>query len=103
MRTTGGQLGPRIERLGPIGVLAHPDRKAIVKLLIPREMSVEEVARHFNCSRPNISIHLRILLDAHFLTVTKKGTSRYYRTDVEEVQTAVDQLMRDLGLEDWYG
>ena len=44
--------------------LGHPARRRILDLLLETDRSVNTIAGHFKVSRPAISQHLRVLLDA---------------------------------------
>lgn len=59
--------------------IAHPMRRRILDLLAERERPVNEIARHFGVSRPAVSQHLRILLDAGLVAETRRGRERRYR------------------------
>ena len=41
--------------------LSNPYRREIIKLLKWKNMSVGEIAKHFNISQPSISRHLEVL------------------------------------------
>lgn len=49
--------------------------------LLDRPTSVTELADVLPISRPAVSQHLRVLLEARLVTVTPAGTRRIYRPD----------------------
>lgn len=53
--------------------IAHPARRKILDLLAAEEMSVMDLAKPFEMSRPAISQHLRVLLDVGLVDVTRVG------------------------------
>lgn len=53
--------------------IADPVRRDIIKLLATEVMSVNEVAEHFEISRPAISKHLRILKECGIIELNKQG------------------------------
>lgn len=58
--------------------LSAETRRAIYAMLLERPRSVGDIADHLPVSRPAVSQHLRVLLDADLARVTKVGTRRVY-------------------------
>ena len=48
--------------------ISHPARRRMLDLLIETARSVNALAEHFQMSRPAVSQHLRVLLDAGLVT-----------------------------------
>ncbi|MBI4202213.1 MAG: winged helix-turn-helix transcriptional regulator [Chloroflexi bacterium] len=63
--------------------IAEPTRRDILRLVIAREMASGEIASHFPVTRPAISQHLRVLVDAKLVSVRQQGTRRLYRARPE--------------------
>jgi DNA-binding transcriptional ArsR family regulator len=61
------------------GAISHPARRRMLDLLVETERSVNTIAGHFQMSRPAVSQHLRILLDAGLVTEQRHGRERHYR------------------------
>jgi DNA-binding transcriptional ArsR family regulator len=61
------------------GAISHPARRRILDLLTEADRSVNTIAGHFQMSRPAVSQHLRILLDAGLVTEQRHGRERRYR------------------------
>jgi DNA-binding transcriptional ArsR family regulator len=59
--------------------ISHPARRRILDLLAQAERSVHAIAGHFAMSRPAVSQHLRILLDAGLVAEQRHGRERHYR------------------------
>ena len=57
--------------------MADPVRRDIIQLLAGEILSVNEVADHFEISRPAISKHLKILEECGLVSISKKGRLRY--------------------------
>ncbi|MGX1930055.1 ArsR/SmtB family transcription factor [Flagellimonas sp. 2504JD4-2] len=57
--------------------IADPVRRDIIDLLSKEVLSVNEVAKEFNISRPAISKHLKILHESGLIAINKKGRERY--------------------------
>ncbi len=60
------------------GAISHPARRHMLDLLAEAERSVGVIAAHFAMSRPAVSQHLRVLLDAGLLTEQRHGRERRY-------------------------
>jgi len=60
------------------GAISHPARRHMLDLLADADCSVNALARHFNMSRPAVSQHLRVLLDAGLVTEKRQGRERHY-------------------------
>lgn len=63
--------------------LAEPSRREILRLVRSEELSVGDIAVHFDVTRPAISQHLRVLADAELVTVRSTGRHRFYRARPE--------------------
>ncbi len=61
------------------GAISHPARRRILDLLADEERPVNAIAEHFEMSRPAVSQHLRVLLDAGLVTEERHGRERRYR------------------------
>src|SRR3954469_22215545 len=60
------------------GAISHPARRRMVDLLARGDHSVNALAGHFEMSRPAVSQHLRVLLDAGLVTEERHGRERRY-------------------------
>ena len=58
--------------------ISHPARRRMLDLLVDTDRSVNAMAGHFKMSRPAVSQHLRILLDAGLVTEQRRGRERRY-------------------------
>ena len=65
--------------------IAEPHRRDILRLVLTREMAAGDIASHFDVSRPAISQHLRVLVEANLVTVRQEGTRRLYRARPETI------------------
>ena len=59
--------------------ISHPARRRMLDLLVEADSSVNTIAGHFQMSRPAVSQHLRVLLDAGLVTEQRHGRERRYR------------------------
>jgi len=60
-------------------IIAEPNRRAILSLLVASEQSVGEIERQLRMSQPTVSKHLRVLRDAGFVESTVDAQRRLYR------------------------
>ena len=58
--------------------ISHRARRHMLDLLAEDDSSVNAIAGHFKMSRPAVSQHLRVLLDAGLLTEQRHGRERRY-------------------------
>src|SRR5690348_16122276 len=67
-------------------IIAEPNRRAILSLLVSSEQSVGEIERQLRMSQPTVSKHLRVLRDAGFVESTVDAQRRLYRLRPEPLQ-----------------
>jgi DNA-binding transcriptional ArsR family regulator len=67
-------------------VIAEPNRRAILSLLVASEQSVQEIERQLGMPQPSVSKHLRVLRDAGFVEATVDAQRRLYRLRPEPLQ-----------------
>ena len=60
-------------------IIAEPNRRAILGLLISSQQSVGEIERQLRMPQPTVSKHLRVLRDAGFVESTVDAQRRLYR------------------------
>ena len=66
--------------------IAHPVRRQLLDLLAGEDQSVSQLAAGFPISRPAISQHLKILLDAGLVSEQRQGRERIYRVNSEPLR-----------------
>jgi DNA-binding transcriptional ArsR family regulator len=59
--------------------VGDPTRRRVLDLLSRGELPVRRIAAPFAMTRPAISQHLRILLDARLVQVRRDGREHFYR------------------------
>ena len=67
-------------------IIAEPNRRAILSLLVSSEQSVGEIERQLGMSQPTVSKHLRVLREAGFVEATIDAQRRVYRLNPEPLQ-----------------
>ena len=67
-------------------ILAEPNRRAILGLLLSSERSVGEIERELGLSQPSVSKHLRVLREAGFVESRIEAQRRLYRLRPEPLK-----------------
>lgn len=67
-------------------ILAEPNRRAILSLLVSSQQSVGEIERQLGMPQPTVSKHLRVLREAGFVEATVDAQRRLYRLKPEPLQ-----------------
>jgi len=78
-------------------IIAEPNRRAILSLLVSKQQTVGEIERRLRMSQPTVSKHLRVLRDAGFVESTIDAQRRLYRLKPEpfqEMETWLAQFRR---------
>ena len=75
-----------------IDAIAHPGRRALLRLVLDRELGVGELAERIGLSQPAASQHLKVLQDAGLVRRRVDGRRRLYRVDLE----GLERLRREL-------
>jgi DNA-binding transcriptional ArsR family regulator len=73
-------------------IIAEPNRRAILGLLVSSEQSVGEIERQLGMPQPTVSKHLRVLRDAGFVESTVDAQRRLYRLKPEPFQEVDEWL-----------
>ena len=78
-------------------IIAEPNRRAILSLLVSSEQSVGEIERQLRMSQPTVLKHLRVLRGSGFVESTVDAQRRLYRLRPEpfrEVDAWLAQFRR---------
>ncbi len=67
-------------------VIAEPNRRAILGLLVSSQQSVGEIERRLRMAQPTVSKHLRVLREAGFVEFRIDAQRRLYRLKLEPLQ-----------------
>jgi DNA-binding transcriptional ArsR family regulator len=70
--------------------IAHPTRRALLDALQPGELAVRDLATRFSSSRPAISQHLRILLEAGLVSERRTGRENLYHLEAAPLSAIED-------------
>jgi len=66
-----------------IEAISHPSRRAMLRLVLDRELPVGELAKRLGVSQPAASQHLKVLRDAGLVRGRVDGRRRLYQVDFE--------------------
>jgi DNA-binding transcriptional ArsR family regulator len=69
-----------------IDAISHPGRRAMLRLVLDRELPVSELAARAGLSQPAASQHLRVLRDAGLVRGRVDGQRRLYRVDADGLE-----------------
>ena len=67
-------------------IIAEPNRRAILSLLVSSQQSVGEIERRLRMPQPTVSKHLRVLREAGFVESTVDAQRRLYQLKPEPFQ-----------------
>jgi len=67
-------------------IIAEPNRRAILSLLVSSQQSVGEIERQLRMPQPTVSKHLRMLREAGFVESRVDAQRRLYRLKPEPFQ-----------------
>jgi len=67
-------------------IIAEPNRRAILSLLVSSQQSVGEIECQLRMPQPTVSKHLRVLREAGFVESTVDAQRRLYRLKPEPLQ-----------------
>ena len=67
-------------------IIAEPNRRAILSLLVTSQQSVGEIERQLRMPQPTVSKHLRVLREAGFVEFTVDAQRRLYQLKPEPLQ-----------------
>lgn len=74
-------------------IFQDENRQKIILLLCKnKELTVNQITEQINLSRPAVSHHLKLMLDAGVIAVNKVGKERLYRVSLDDTV----QLLKDL-------
>jgi DNA-binding transcriptional ArsR family regulator len=73
-------------------IIAEPNRRAILSLLVSSQQSVGDIERQLSMPQPTVSKHLRVLREAGFVESTVDAQRRLYRLKPEPLQEVDDWL-----------
>jgi DNA-binding transcriptional ArsR family regulator len=67
----------KTQRLDAFQVIADPSRRHMLQLLSKQSLTINQLGRNFDMSRPAVSKHVKILYGAGFISITGIGRERH--------------------------
>jgi ArsR family transcriptional regulator, arsenate/arsenite/antimonite-responsive transcriptional repressor len=83
--------------------MADETRQRILTLLQQGEMSVSELAEHFDLTQPTLSHHLAVLRRANLVIVRRAGKYSFYRANPDCGVECCNEIRRRLKLDQFGG
>lgn len=78
-------------------MLQDENRQQILLMLCKNDrMTVNQITEKLSLSRPAVSHHLKLMLDAGILSVSQVGKERYYSSDLTGAVELLKELTRSL-------
>ena len=74
-------------------IVAEPNRRAILSLLLSSERAVGDIERELRMSQPSVSKHLRVLREAGFVESRIEAQRRLYRLRPEPLMELDEWLV----------
>lgn len=80
-----------------LNILQDEKRQQILVLLCrEKKLTVNQITLLLPISRPAVSHHLKLMLDAGILSVSQVGLERYYSSDLEDTLDWLKELTSSL-------
>ena len=79
--------------------LADPTRRSVLQLLRRGPMTAGELADYFDVSKPTMSAHFTVLLNADLIEAEKQGRSITYRLKMSVLEDALLGFANTLGIQ----
>lgn len=74
--------------------VAEPRRREVIELLAAGERSVGELVSELGSTQPQVSKHLRVLLEVELVSVRREGRHRLYRLEGDGLRQIHDWAQR---------
>ncbi|MEP6733842.1 MAG: autorepressor SdpR family transcription factor [bacterium] len=79
--------------------LADPTRRAVLQLLQKGPMSAGELAEYFDVTKPTMSAHFAVLMNADLIQADKQGRTIMYRLKMSVLEEALLGFAQGFGLQ----
>lgn len=78
-------------------IFQDENRQKIIQLLCThKELTVNQITDRLELSRPAVSHHLKLMLDAGVISVNKVGKERFYRVALDDTVQLLKELTNSL-------
>ncbi|MCI0364420.1 MAG: metalloregulator ArsR/SmtB family transcription factor [Phycisphaerales bacterium] len=72
--------------------IAHPTRRRVLDLLRQSDRSAGELVEQGRITKPNLSVHLRVLREAGLVAYRRRGVSLNYRLNSAALASVVNWI-----------
>jgi DNA-binding transcriptional ArsR family regulator len=79
--------------------LSDPTRRRVLQLLREGPRSAGELANHFAVSKPTMSAHFSVLVEADLIAAEKNGRTILYRLKLSVIEDALLEFAQTVGWE----
>ncbi|MFH0950980.1 MAG: autorepressor SdpR family transcription factor [bacterium] len=79
---------------GTLQAIAEPNRRKILELLKKRDLTVGQLAVHFNITLPSLSHHLSVLKQADLVSSERRGQEMLYTLNLSVVEEITKYLIK---------
>ncbi|MBO0481046.1 ArsR/SmtB family transcription factor [Candidatus Enterococcus courvalinii] len=82
----------------PIFTMLQDEKRQQILVMLCKngQMTVNQITDHLSLSRPAVSHHLKLMLNAGILAVSQTGTERYYSVNMGETLDLLKRLTASL-------
>ncbi|MEP6619009.1 MAG: autorepressor SdpR family transcription factor [bacterium] len=78
--------------------IADPTRRKVLQLLQQRPMTAGDLADHFDVSKPTMSAHFAVLMNAGLIDAEKQGRTITYRLRMSVLEEALLGFAQTFGI-----
>lgn len=82
---------------GVFKALSDPTRRRVLQLLRQRPLTAGELSAHFPVSKPTMSAHFSVLLEADLVEAEKSGRTIVYRLKMSVLEDALLGFAQTVG------
>ena len=78
----------------PFNAIAEPKRRALIEVLVGKEMTVNQLVVALGWTQPMVSKHLGVLKQVNLVTERKEGRYRVYRVNAVQLKPVKDWVVQ---------
>ncbi len=78
--------------------LSDPTRRRVLQILRAGPLSAGEIADHFDVSKPTMSAHFAVLVEADLIAAQKQGRTILYQLKLSVLEDALLSFAQTVGL-----
>ena len=78
----------------PFNAIAEPKRRALIEMLIGKEMTVSQISERMGWNQPMVSKHLGVLKKVGLVSERKEGRYRAYRVNAVQLKPVKEWVIQ---------